>query len=106
MFGERGTVVFLRLPSEEKEQLGRIIKISGESVWEAHLIFDFRFFLKSKRRVFMFCAYLTLKVVIFMLFFSFNLSGSPKEMPYSPGSRFSMTMRYELVPYFFAWNSI
>ena len=54
----------------------------------------------------MFFSYLTLKVVIFMLFFSFNLSGSPKEMPYSPGSRFSMTMRYELVPYFFAWNSI
>ena len=69
-------------------------------------MFDFRFFLNSKRRVFMFCAYLTLKVVIFMLFFSFNLSGSPKEMPYSPGSRFSMTMRYELVPYFLAWNSI
>ena len=102
----RGSVVFWGQPSEEKEQLGRIIKISGESVWEAHLMFDFCFFLNSKRGAFMFCTYLTLKVVIFMLFFSFNLSGSPKEMPYSPGSRFSMTMRYELVPYFLAWNSI
>ena len=45
MFGGRGSVVFLGLPSEEKEQLGRIIKISGESVLGTHLMFDLCFFL-------------------------------------------------------------